>query len=81
MTREEAEKIVGRGLYPGTSQLTFSVAGFVNLLDRLGVLKLDKPVPIKERVWAALFPVRINYTTPEAIEKLLDEAGLKVIEK
>lgn len=81
MTREEAEKIVGQGMYPGNSQLTFSVGGFVALLDKLGVLKLDEPKSMHEKMWLTLFPLFEKYVTPSDVKKLLDRDGLKVGEK
>lgn len=81
MTRDEAIKIVAKGSDGSTRPLSFDCGGFVECLEALGVLKLDKPVPIRERVWAALQPVRRTFTSPDEIEKLLNEAGLKVVEK
>lgn len=84
MTRQQAIDIASKG-QGGGQAINFSCAGFVDCLIALGVLKIDEPLTVGQKLeniyvdWAHNYGIR-----PLDLRQLrqrLDAARLKVVEK
>jgi hypothetical protein len=82
MTRDEAVKIASKG-DPDNPTLNFHAEGFVSLLEKLGVLKLDEPKSADNRIAQAVGAAFGFSTSPHEMPLLhrqLKILGLKIVE-
>ena len=79
MTRSEAVEKLVAGKHCNSAQAAYEVDALVIL----GVIKLDEPKPLRDRVWSALYENGLvnNYVSPNNIEIALGNVGLKIVEK
>jgi hypothetical protein len=86
MTRDEAIQVVWKKFQrePPYSNMTVKPEWLANYVDswiELGMLKVDEPVSMLQRMISACYKRGISGGTINMVVDALEEAGLKVIEK
>lgn len=82
MTRDEAIKIVNKAI-DDSKRGSAGCAGAINvdMLVSLGLLKLDEPKSMDARLQEALVMNGFVYTSVHDYKRVIDKAGLKIVEK
>jgi hypothetical protein len=79
MTRDEARKVIGE-LWKKEKTNTSSHDFYIDMFINLGMLKLDEPAPVKDRLRDQIDKTALQYGTA-VVWGCIEAAGLKLVDK